>query len=255
MVSFFASWCVYCNEELPGFVQVAKATAGKVAFVGVDTNDPGDGVAMAHRFDLAGAGFALAHDIGADPASDLWRSYGSQGLPVTAFYDASGRLVDFSGGMLTQDELQQRITKLFGVTASAPDAANLVAPVIPLIPQGAYELLGRNAANPAFAAIDLRPADQYARRDRRPRGGTGQGGQLLPLRRRRAGLPCGGGGPARGRLQAPLRHRGRLRRLGRRRVPDDAVRHLSARKPAPVRDARPGTRSRGRRTRTRARGR
>jgi len=57
VVNFFASWCVYCNEELPGFVQVAHATTGQVSFVGVDTDDPGDGAAVAHRFDLAGAGF------------------------------------------------------------------------------------------------------------------------------------------------------------------------------------------------------
>jgi rhodanese-related sulfurtransferase/thiol-disulfide isomerase/thioredoxin len=160
VVNFFASWCVYCNEELPGFVQVAKATSSTVSFVGVDSNDSGDGAAMAQRFDLAGAGFHLAHDIGTRPASDLWLAYGSQGLPVTAFYDARGKLVDFSPGMLTQDELAQRIKTNFGIDASAPDAAQLGAPVIPLIPRGAYELLNRTPASPTFAAIDLRsPAD------------------------------------------------------------------------------------------------
>lgn len=156
VVNFFASWCVYCNEELPGFVQVAQATTDQVDFIGVDTSDPGDGAAMARRFDLATAGFALAKDIGADPASDLWRTFGGQGLPVTAFYDADGRLVDFSGGMLTQDQLQQRLADNFGVSVQAPDAAELGAPVIPLIPQGAYELLSSHAGDPSFVAVDLR---------------------------------------------------------------------------------------------------
>ena len=162
VVNFFASWCVYCNEELPGFVQVATATAGEVDFIGVDSGDPGDGVAMAERFDLAGAGFALAEDVGTEPPSDLWASYGSQGLPVTAFYDASGTLVDFSGGMLTQDELEQRIEANFGIQVSAEDAAELGAPVIPLIPRGAYELLARGAGDPTFVPLDLRPADEFA---------------------------------------------------------------------------------------------
>ncbi len=161
VVNFFASWCVYCNEELPGFVQVAKATSGQVDFIGVDTGDPGDGAAMARRFDLSGAGFDLAEDIGADPPSDLWLSYGSQGLPVTAFYDASGTLVDFSGGMLTQEQLEDRITTIFGVEVDAADATELGAPVIPLIPRGAYELLAGNQEDPTFVAVDLRPADQY----------------------------------------------------------------------------------------------
>lgn len=163
VVNFFASWCVYCNEELPGFVQVATATSGKVAFVGIDTNDSGDGVAMAKRFDLQSVGFHLAHDIGNDPASDLWLSYGSQGLPVTAFYDASGKLVDFSGGMLTQSELQDRIKKNFGIDVQAADATQLGAPVIPLIPRGAYELLNAHHNPESYFAIDLRPAAQYAK--------------------------------------------------------------------------------------------
>src|ERR1035437_8750232 len=71
VVNFFASWCVYCNEELPGFAQLANATGGRVGFVGVDTNDPGDGPAMARRFDLAGAGFSLARDVGTAPSSML----------------------------------------------------------------------------------------------------------------------------------------------------------------------------------------
>ena len=114
-MNFFASWCVYCNEELPGFVQVAKATDGTVAFVGVNTSDPGDGAAMARRFDLAGAGFALAKDVGGNPPSQLWSSFGSQGLPVTAFYDATGsrrlrRRHAHPGraGAATEDELRHR---------------------------------------------------------------------------------------------------------------------------------------------------
>ncbi len=162
VVNFFASWCVYCNEELPGFVQVAKNTTGTIDFIGVDTNDPGDGIAMAKRFDLAGVGFALAHDIGTNPASDLWLSYGSQGLPVTAFYDKDGKLVDFAGGMLTQAELEQRIAKNFGITVTAPDASTMAAPVIPLIPKGVYELLAAHGNAQNYFAVDVRPATEFA---------------------------------------------------------------------------------------------
>jgi rhodanese-related sulfurtransferase len=161
------------RDRLPGFVQVAKNTTGTVDFIGVDTNDPGDGVAMATRFDLAGVGFALAHDIGANPASDLWLSYGSQGLPVTAFYDKDGKLVDFAGGMLTQTELEQRIAKNFGITVTAQDASTMAAPVIPLIPKGVYELLNAhgNAAN--YFAVDLRSEANFA-------GGHLPGAKNLP---------------------------------------------------------------------------
>ncbi len=118
---------------------------------------------MAERFDLAGAGFALAKDIGGDPASDLWTSFGSQGLPVTAFYDASGKLVDFSGGMLDQTALEQRLADNFGVDVTAQNAADLAAPVIPLIPQGAYEIMRSNPGQVAFVVLDVRPAEDFAR--------------------------------------------------------------------------------------------
>lgn len=162
VVNFFASWCVYCNEELPGFVQVAKATKGEVTFIGVNTSETGDGAAMAARFDLAGAGFHLARDIGKSPASDLWSSFGAQGLPVTAFYDAQGKRVDFSGGMLTQAQLEERLKTDFGVTVNATDAANLAAPVIPVIPMGAYELMRTNAGNSSFHVIDVRTPAEFA---------------------------------------------------------------------------------------------
>jgi rhodanese-related sulfurtransferase/peroxiredoxin len=162
VVNFFASWCVYCNQELPGFVQVARQSTGKVDFVAVQTQDPGDGLAMAQRFDLAGAGFALAHDIGGTPPSQLWSSFGGQGLPVTAFYDSAGKLVDFSGGMLTQSELEGRLAKDFGVTVTATDAATLQAPVIPLIPQGAQELMTNGINGVSVGVIDVRTPAEYA---------------------------------------------------------------------------------------------
>lgn len=162
VVNFFASWCVYCNEELPGFVEVAKATKGQVDFIGVNTSETGDGAAMAKRFGLADAGFTLAKDIGAAPASDLWASYGTQGLPVTAFYDKTGKQVDFSPGMLTQAQLEERLKSDFGITVKAPDSSTLSAPVIPVIPQGAFELLRTNAANPDFVVLDVRTPGEFA---------------------------------------------------------------------------------------------
>ena len=162
VVNFFASWCVYCNQELPGFAQVARASAGAVDFVGVQTQDTGDGAAMAARFDLAGAGLALARDVGGTPPSGLWSSYGAQGLPVTAFYDADGRLVDVSGGMLTQAQLEQELRTKFGVQVSATDAASLQAPVIPLVPQGAAELVSRGVAGVPPVVVDVRTPAEFA---------------------------------------------------------------------------------------------
>jgi thiol-disulfide isomerase/thioredoxin len=126
VVNFFASWCAYCNTELPGFAEVARATRGRVDFIGVQTDDPGDGPAMAQRFDLAGAGFALARDVRGEPPSGLWSAFGGQGLPVTAFYDRTGRLVEVSQGAFTRDELVAAIRQRFGVTVTATAAPTAI---------------------------------------------------------------------------------------------------------------------------------
>jgi hypothetical protein len=80
----------------------------------------------------------------------LWSTFRGQGLPVTAFYDAQGKCVELSAGMLTQQQLQQHIKTNHGVDVVANDASKLAAPVIPLIPQGAYELLSTDAQDPSF---------------------------------------------------------------------------------------------------------
>jgi rhodanese-related sulfurtransferase len=162
VVAFFASWCVYCNLELPGLAQVARASTGKIDFIGVQTHDTGDGLAMAGRFDLARAGITLARDIGTAPASRLWSAFGGQGIPATAFYDTNGRLIYFTTGMLTEPQLQQQLRTTFGLDIRAADASALQTPVIPLTPQGTAELLDNTSLRPSFALLDVRTPAEFA---------------------------------------------------------------------------------------------
>jgi rhodanese-related sulfurtransferase len=162
VVAFFASWCVYCNLELPGLAQVARASTGKIDFIGIQTHDTGDGLAMAGRFDLARAGITLARDIGTAPASRLWSAFGGQGIPATAFYDTNGRLVDFTTGMFTEPQLQQQLRTTFGLDIRAADASALQTPVIPLTPQGTAELLDNTSLRPSFALLDVRTPVEFA---------------------------------------------------------------------------------------------
>jgi hypothetical protein len=57
----------------------------------------------------------------------LWSTFGGQGLPVTAFYDAQGKLVELSAGTLTQQQLQQHIKTNYGVDVVANDASKLAS--------------------------------------------------------------------------------------------------------------------------------
>lgn len=115
VVNFFASWCDACEFELPGFADAAGKLRGEVAFVGVNSLETGNGMSMARRFHLQENGFVLAKDINGQQASGLHDALGGRGMPITAFYDSNGRLVDFAGGALPDDVLRQKLQQLYGV--------------------------------------------------------------------------------------------------------------------------------------------
>jgi thiol-disulfide isomerase/thioredoxin len=115
VVNMFASWCTVCRAELPAFTAQAHRLAGRVVFVEVNSEETGSGTAMAVEFHLAQAGMILARDLGPPPASAMHDALGAQGMPVTAFYDATGNLVDRSLGALVGSDLGSKLHDLYGV--------------------------------------------------------------------------------------------------------------------------------------------
>lgn len=92
VVNFFASWCDACDEELPAFREVALSLEGDVDFIFVNSNERGNWESMAERNEILG--FPLAKDIQGISRNGLYRELGGTGsMPITAFYDAEGNLV------------------------------------------------------------------------------------------------------------------------------------------------------------------
>jgi len=115
VLDFFASWCTACRGELPGMVAVAHDLAGKVTFAGVDSLESGDGLAMARQYGITG--WPLARDVGGVQDSGLHDALGARGMPLTAFYSSSGRLVSVVMGAISEDDLRGRIRSLFGIAS------------------------------------------------------------------------------------------------------------------------------------------
>lgn len=115
ILDFFASWCTACRGELPGMVALSQELKGRVTFAGIDSLENGDGLAMARQYGVDS--WPLARDAGGTQDSGLHDALGARGMPLTVFYDRSGRLLTVVFGALTEDDLRSRIQSLYGIAA------------------------------------------------------------------------------------------------------------------------------------------
>jgi thiol-disulfide isomerase/thioredoxin len=111
VLTFFASWCGPCYNELPRvarFERQLSATGSPVVFVGVDGNDlDSSGLAFSRR---AGVLFA----VGADHASAVAPRFGIQGYPATVFIDRHDTVVHVVRGPVSDSELRTWATRIAG---------------------------------------------------------------------------------------------------------------------------------------------
>ena len=107
IVNFFASWCPDCRAELGAMATIARTTTGRVAVVGVDSNETSDSAATG-LLAAAGATYPVAVDAHATVAS----RYLVQALPVSYFLDASGRVVGAALGPQSVASLRRWVSRL-----------------------------------------------------------------------------------------------------------------------------------------------
>lgn len=109
VVNYFASWCLFCVEEMPDFQSVYEEVQDDVAFLGVNIQDD-----LGHAKQLVkitGVRYALA----TDPSGDIFQKLESRSMPTTVFVNAKGAIVERFSGPLTAADLRERIRSHFGV--------------------------------------------------------------------------------------------------------------------------------------------
>jgi len=106
VVNLWASWCPPCRREMPLLADVQHYDKLE-RFVFVNQGEDG----TTARNYLRTAGLDLDHVL-LDPGSSLGREVGSMALPVTLFYDASGRLVDSQLGELSAAALEEKLSRI-----------------------------------------------------------------------------------------------------------------------------------------------
>ena len=97
--SFWATWCGPCQEELPHLSHLSRKYAGRVAFFGVNADDPPD---KAAQFFVQNK---VAFPVLADVRRDAITKYGVDSLPTLLVVDRHGSVraatigYDESGGL------------------------------------------------------------------------------------------------------------------------------------------------------------
>jgi thiol-disulfide isomerase/thioredoxin len=104
IVNFFASWCPPCKRETPTLARFYRESGGRIAMIGVDSNDK---AGPALRF-VRSAG--VRYPVGSDPLPAATTiSYGVYGLPQTFFLNAQHQIVKRIFGAVTMRELGQAV--------------------------------------------------------------------------------------------------------------------------------------------------
>ena len=107
VITFFASWCHPCEEELPVLEQFARADTGRLRVIGVSFQDlAADSVAFVRRLHVT---FPALLD---DPSGPIAERYGVRGIPQTVFVDARGVVRGRVYGQTSRGALQAAIDDL-----------------------------------------------------------------------------------------------------------------------------------------------
>jgi thiol-disulfide isomerase/thioredoxin len=117
VLNFWASWCIECVGEMPGFQHVFQSLGSKLSFVGMNVLDlqgetKGAGETFAKR---TGVHYILAFD----PHGYLYAHFSASTLrpvmPISIFVGPDLRVRQLHFGPLTAAELRADIASIFGV--------------------------------------------------------------------------------------------------------------------------------------------
>ncbi len=110
VVNFWATWCVPCREEMPGFARLQSRWGPRgVQFVGLALDD-------AQKVARFGDELRINYPLwtGEAQASELSRRLGNRLglLPQTAILDASGTVVDHRLGVFPEEQLDKILAQI-----------------------------------------------------------------------------------------------------------------------------------------------
>lgn len=107
VVNFFATWCAPCIAEMPDLEDVHQEVGDDIAFLGLNWQETPEKA----REIVESTG--VTYDVGIDTDGSAFAFFGATGMPTTVFIDATGAVADIHGGVLTAQQLRDRIDAAF----------------------------------------------------------------------------------------------------------------------------------------------
>jgi len=105
IVNFWATWCVPCRAEMPGFQSLYEDYSDEIEILAVNNNETADVVA-----DFRDE-FGLSFPLLLDPSQITLSQYKVLGLPITVLVDPDGLIVwEYLGG-IKLDEFEATLTE------------------------------------------------------------------------------------------------------------------------------------------------
>ena len=109
VLNFWASWCPPCVAEMGDALgPVHREHGDAVTFLGMNLQDEPE--AAQRILDQTG----VTYDLAVDPTGEIFAAFEGVGMPTTVFIDSDGRIVDKHTGVITREQLEERVAALRG---------------------------------------------------------------------------------------------------------------------------------------------
>lgn len=108
VVNYWASWCLPCLAELPGFEEVYQARKASIGFLGINlADDPARALTVA-------ADTGITYPLAIDAVGSSFGKFGGLAMPTTVFIDDDGYVMEVFSGDLLAEQLEAKIQQHFG---------------------------------------------------------------------------------------------------------------------------------------------
>lgn len=132
VLNFWASWCPPCKKEMPEFQRLYTENSDILVVIGVNLQESKENAeSFVKKLDLT-------FPILLDPNAQVKDMYNVFTQPVTYFIDVNGKIIDKKFGELTNEELNEKVSKMNLKTSTA---ANLESQEIKTLPDGTKYLV------------------------------------------------------------------------------------------------------------------